>query len=52
MTDHWIWSSLDGFSLFVCLFGIYGKSTFVGLLTPNPFLYKKKQLYFKQFRLA
>ena len=26
-------------SLFVCLFGFYGISTFVGYLMPNPFLY-------------
>ena len=26
--------------LFVCLFGFYGISNFVGYLTPNPFLYK------------
>ena len=32
------------------LFGFYGISTFVGYLTPNPFLYN--QFYFKQFSLA
>ena len=32
------------------LFGFYGISTFVGYLTPNPFLCK--QFYFKQFNLA
>ena len=26
--------------MFVCLFGFYGISTFVGYLIPNPFLYK------------
>ena len=26
--------------IFVCLFGFYGISTFVGYLKPNPFLYK------------
>ena len=35
---------------FVCLFGFYGISNFVGYLMPNPFLYK--QFYFKQFSLA
>ena len=34
----------------VCLFEFYGISTFVGNLTPNPFLYKK-QFYFKQLSL-
>ena len=37
--------------LFVCLFGLYGISTFVGSLKPNPFLYNK-QFSFKQFSLA
>ena len=52
--------------LFVCLFGLYGISTFVGYLMPNPFLYKstilfqiistqfnsQKHLYFKLFNLV
>ena len=28
------------YTLVVCLVGFYGISTFVGYLTPNPFLYK------------
>ena len=36
--------------LFVCLFGIYGISTFAGYLMPNQSLYE--QFYFKQFNLA
>ena len=31
--------------LFVCLFGFYGISTFVGYLMPNPFLYKWTVLF-------
>ena len=46
------------------LFGFYGRSTFVGYLMPNPFLYKwsilfqaiqfsiQKQFHFKKFSLA
>ena len=37
--------------LFICLFGFYGMSTFVGYLMPNPF-YTNEQFYFKQFPLA
>ena len=33
---------------YVCLFGFYGMSTFVGCLIPNHF-YFNKQFYFKQF---
>ena len=38
--------------LFVCLFGFYGISTFVGYLTPNPFFYVNNQFFFKEFSLA
>ena len=53
--------------LFVCLFGFYGISTFVGYLMPNPFLFKKivpfqftistqfncqKHFYFKLFNFV
>ncbi len=31
---------------------IYGISTIVGLLIPNPFLYIYQQFYFKQFSVA
>ena len=37
--------------VFLCLFGLYGLSTFVGYLMPNPF-YTNKQLYFKLFSFA
>ena len=30
---------------FVCLFGFYGISMFVGYLMPNPFLYKETVLF-------
>ena len=37
---------------YICLFvWVYGISTFVGYLMPNPFLYKN-QFYFKQFSLV
>ena len=42
---------LNSYCLLGWLFGFYGISTFVGYLTPNPFLYKD-QFYFKQFSLA
>ena len=38
-------------NLFICLFGFYAISNFVGYLIPNPF-YTIKQFYFKQFSLA
>ena len=31
--------------MFVCLFCFYSISTFVGYLTPNPFLYKQTVLF-------
>ena len=37
--------------VFICLFGFYGITTFVGYLMPNDF-YTNKQFYFKQFSLA
>ena len=42
----------DLVSLFVCLFVlVYGISTFVGYLMPNPFLYRFT-FYFKQISFA
>ncbi len=35
LESHLTWGRL-----FVCLFGLYGISTFVGYLMPNSFLYK------------
>ena len=46
----WLVGCLVGW-LFGWLVGFYGKSTFVGYLTPNPF-YVNNQSYFKQFSLA
>ena len=33
-------SATEDRCLFVCLFGFYGISSFLGYLMPNPFLYK------------
>ena len=50
--------------MYMCLFGFYGISTFVGYLMSNPFLYKltvlfqtiqfnsQKHFYFKLFSLV
>ena len=38
--------------VFVCLFGFYGISTFVGYLMPNPFLYKLTILFKIQFSIS
>ena len=37
--------NFSGLSDFVCLFGFYDISTFVGYLTSNPFLYKLTVLF-------
>ena len=49
--DHKIQARRNEFVIYVCFFvWVYGKSTFVGYLMPNLFLYK--QFYVKPFSLA
>ena len=38
--------------IFVCLFELYGLSTFAGFLNAKSIFIQKKQFYFKQFSLA